>query len=426
MVYNMMLRHAVYAHQEQASGRSVRQILRQQDDDEREDGHGCVLQGLGVAFVVHPLQAVPIERDERYVYHHRDECGQRYHAQQFGAVCEQDDEHHAGDEGGESSAPSGFHVGHRLAYHGAAGHCADGSACGVGYPLCNAFGCVVSFGVGHAVDEFQGQGCLQQSDERQGQGGGKDDRQGIGIGQKGRDGEVRPPCGYVPQVGDHDDRSVRSDDEVYDSHDGDGHESGRDGFGDAGEQQDDGQSDDDVGCHHDHPLGRIHGVVGYAGQLGHEDDRRQTVHETHHDGFGDAFEQTSYPHHAQGDLYQACDEHGAEEVIQTVGGDQRGGDHRHGTGSRRYHRGSSADERDDEEEGNGCVQPKYGIDAGHDGESYDLRYDGEGRYHACRYVASDVGEPFLSVLCFHPGHRAVRGFRYMVFSGEGFNCVKIH
>ena len=99
----------------------------------------------------------------------------------------------------------------------------------------------------------------------------------------------------------------------------------------------------------------------------------------------------------EGDLDCAGEDRRDQQILQTIGVDERGGDERDGACRAGYHRGASAGERDDDADHEGCEQADFGIDAGDEREGDDLGDQREGADHAGENVTARsrrAAEPF--------------------------------
>jgi hypothetical protein len=173
--------------------------------------------------------------------------------------------------------------------------------------------------------------------------------------------------------------------------DRDGHERRWDSLGHVWKEVDDGEAA------RDHHVGERRDP-DKLGQLGHEDQDRKCVDEARNDRAGDEAHHPAEPQPSRDDLDDTHQDGGGEQILKTVlldqrdhdnGGRRRGGrDHARPTA----HKGSHAGD------GEGGVEADLRIDARDHGEADRFRDEREGDDDAREHVATDVGEPLLTVV----------------------------
>ena len=179
---------------------------------------------------------------------------------------------------------------------------------------------------------------------------------------------------------------VDAEQRAADAEHDDGDERRGDGGGEAGEADDDGDAEGDHGVDGD-------ALADEVVELGEEDQDRQGVDEADHHRAGDEAHQPADAEGAEGDLDDAGEDRGGEQVLDAVVLDQRDDDQRHGAGGGGDHGGPAAGEGDDDGDDERGVEPDLGVDAGDDRERDRLGDQGQGDDEPGEQVGARVGEP---------------------------------
>ena len=246
-------------------------------------------------------------------------------------------------------------------------------------------------GVGDVVDELGGHERLEEADDGHREGRGGDDAQGVELEGDLWQTEGGETVGQTAAIGDGRHTDSEGDDERGERHDDDercGH-----GIGESGEADE--HRDGCGGQRVDSP-----GHVGEFGDLCEEDQDRQSVDEADHHAARHEPHHLCRPGEAEGDLDQAGEDDGRDEVVETVALDDRGDDEGDGPGGGRDHRRSTAGDRDRDGHGERCEEPDPGVDPGEDGERDRLGDEGQ-----CDDEAGEQFDPEAPPLTQHDQQR---------------------
>ncbi len=140
------------------------------------------------------------------------------------------------------------------------------------------------------------------------------------------------------------------------------------------------------------------GEPGHADQLrklGHEDQDGERVDETCHHRARDEAHDAGEAEQTGGDLEEAGEDGGGEQVLQPVIAHQRDHQHRRCGGGGRDHAGPPAGERDQHRDGERGVEADLGIDAGDDGERDGLGDQRQRHHEPGEKIGADIAEPFV-------------------------------
>jgi hypothetical protein len=242
--------------------------------------------------------------------------------------------------------------------------------------------------VGQIIDDRGGHQGFKQAHGGHGGGDRQDDLEGLEIERDIRQQEDRQGRGQFTHIADrahveaerHGDGGQRED---ADQRRGDG-------LRHIGKQVDDRQSGGD------HHIGQPRHAE-QLGELGHENQDGQCVHETGHDRARDEAHHVAELEHARGDLDQPRQHRGREQILKPVfldqGHHQDGGRRRRGGDHARAPARKRADHRDRE----GCIQPDLGVDPGDDGKGNGLWNKRQGDDQPREDIGAYVAEPLFAI-----------------------------
>ncbi len=150
----------------------------------------------------------------------------------------------------------------------------------------------------------------------------------------------------------------------------------------------------------DREAGRDHdvGEPGHAdefGDLRHEDEDRQRVDEAGHHRARDEAHDAREAEQAGGDLEEAGEDGGREQVLQPVIAHQRHHQHGGGGGGGRDHARPPAGERDQDRDGERGVEADLGVDARDDRKRDGLGDQRQRHHQPGQKIGADVAEPFV-------------------------------
>ncbi len=170
-----------------------------------------------------------------------------------------------------------------------------------------------------------------------------------------------------------------------------------DSAGQFGQQQDDGHGQADQSEHQEqggalHPLqGAVGATLLELAELGEKNDNGQAVDEAEHDRVGDQADEFAQAQHPGGDLNNAHQHDGGEEIFDAVAGDQVDHDDGQGAGRTGDHSGSTAENGSDQPDQEGGVKPHQRIDAGDEGEGDRFGDQRQGHGQSGEDVVSTAG-----------------------------------